>query len=143
MILEVVEQLAGVGVKCNGRVRVEVVTRPCVPGPRATVADSPVRDVERGIEGAGHPDRSPTGLPRISLPSLTARIARSRDCVPSPAFIAVHGVERRNKPSNAVLAAGGADHDHAVHHQRRHGDVVGAAVIRNGRGSRRLGRLPP
>ena len=142
VILIVIQQLAGGCIERNGRVRIEVVAGTPVAGPRAAVADAPKADVQRGIVGAGNPDRPAAGLPRVGRPRLAARFARGGDRVTAPELAAAHGVQRRDEPPDAELATRSADHDHPVHHQGGHRDVVGAAVVRDRAVPYERGRLP-
>ena len=129
VILIVTLQFAGVGVECKGRVGVEVVAGACVPEPGASVAHSPIGEVERRIVVTGHPDRSTAGAPRLARPCRASGLARGWNRVPFPDLVAGPRIERRYEPADAVFATGSADDDLAVHRQRRQGDVVGAPVV--------------
>src|SRR5215475_16124836 len=91
-------QLAGIDVERHRRVGVEIVPR---AGLRVIIRDriagAPDGETCRRIVGAGLPDAAAAGLPGVVLvlPGLAAGIARFRDRIPAPYFIAGPRIEGR------------------------------------------------
>ncbi len=124
MVLEMALDRAGVGIDRDGRGGVEVVARALVAEPRRAVAGAPERDVALGVVGPGHPDRGAAALPGLAFPGVVAGLAGAGDGVGLPHRLAALGVERLDEAADAELAARDADHDLAVHDQRRERHVV-------------------
>ena len=141
--LEVPAQLPGVGVERHHRAGVEVVARPLGPVVVGTrVAGAPVDQVQLRVVRARQPGRGAAVHPglrvavglrvrRARLPGLVTRLARSRNRVEAPDLLAGLGVERRDEPADALIAARGADDDLAVDGQRRQREGVGQRHVRH------------
>ena len=133
VVLEVSLDLSGRDVDRNRRCDVEVVAGTLIAHPGTTVAGSPVREVGFGIVVAGHPYGRTAGLPLIALrPRLAAGFAGRRHRERPPQLFTTLGIECRDEPADAELAARGADHDLAARHERCERDVVRRLVVGNG-----------
>ena len=134
-------QPAVVRVQRDDRVGVEVVAGPLLVVPVGSgVADAPIRQVQRGIVRAGHPDRTAAVLPRFRiaerrrrgrtrLPRITARFVRRGNRVEAPCFPAAPRVEGRNEPADPILAAADTDDDLVFDDQRGVGDRITRLAI--------------
>src|SRR5207248_4240417 len=100
-----------------------------VTGPGRGVADTPVYEVQGGINIAGHPGRAAAVLPVVALPGLVARFAGPRDGEGAPQLLAVIGVVGHNVAAHAVFAARTADENLAVHNERHQCQVLTLLVI--------------
>ena len=88
---------------------------------RARIAGAPVRQVEIGIVGAGHPDGAAAMFPIASAPAIVAGLIRIGNRIEVPGLFAGLGFEGGDEAANAEFASGNA-HDHFIlDHQRRHG----------------------
>src|SRR5215475_7480028 len=121
MILEVTLYLAAVDIECDDRARVEIVARPLIAEPRGGVAGAPESEIGLGVIGSGDPDRAAAALVVIAAcrPGLAAGLARRGHRVGLPERLAGLRIIRSKESTDAQLAAGRADHDLAVDHERR------------------------
>src|SRR5690606_39858697 len=98
-----------VGIERDHRVRVQVVARASVAGPRAGIAGAPVRDVELGIVRAREPRGRAASAPRVAGPRLVTGLAGPRNRVRLPRLFAGLGGVGHDEAADAALAAGHAD----------------------------------
>src|SRR6516225_6607596 len=130
-ILVVPNELAGIDVERHGRVGVEIVPRAGLRVIiRGRIAGAPNGEPRRRIVGPGLPDAAASGLPGVVLvfPGLAARIARLRNRIPAPQFIAGAGIERREPTANGLVG----DDDFALDRQRRGVEMLPAAELVGG-----------
>ena len=132
MVLEVPLDRAGVRVDRDRRRGVEVVAGTLIAEPGRAVAGAPEGHVALGIVGAGHPDRGAAVLPGVAFPGVVTGLARAGDGVGLPDLLAALGIVGGDEAAHAELAARDADHDLAVHDQRRHGHVVALLPVGDG-----------
>ena len=122
--------LAGRLVERHDRAGIEIVAGPLVAHPWAAIAGAPERQVGLRIEHAGDPHGTAAGLPLIALrPRLAAGLAGCGDGVGAPQFLAGVGIECHDEAAHAEFAAGRADQNLAVDHQRRQRHVVALRVV--------------
>ena len=131
-ILEVPVHLAAVGIPGGGGVGEQVVARARARihhGHR--IADAPDGLVAVGIVGAGHPDGTATGAPRIGLvlPGLGAGLAGGGIVCLSQVSFAGRGVERCDPVAHAAVAAGSPDDDLVLDGEWRAGDLQQRLVV--------------
>ena len=129
MVLVVAAQLAGVGVKGHHRRRVEVVAGALVADPLGRIAGAPVREVELRVVRPGDPDGYSARAPRVTLPGVRSRLARSRDRERLPRGAAGSSVQGLDEPADAELAARDADDDLSLGDEGRQGHVVALLVV--------------
>ena len=133
-------RLPRVGVAGEERRRPFVVTGTLVRIPRTGIAAPVINQVEIGIVGDPAPDVAAADLPRLRgparLPEILAAILRIEwlevrtdqhvrigpGVVGLPDDLAVILIQGRDPAAHAHLAAGIADQDLALDHERRHGD---------------------
>src|SRR6266545_3010407 len=94
------------------------------------IADAPVHALEFRVVRADLPRGRAASLPGVARPGVRVRLARLRDRLEAPALLARCGVERDDEAAGGVVAAGIADHDHAVDRERRAGEAVTFLVAR-------------
>ena len=141
-VLEVALDLPRGHVHGDRRGGVEVVARTLVAHPRSTVARAPIGQVRLGIVVARHPHRAAAGLPLLAAPGprLAPGLARRRNGVGAPQFLAGVRVVGGDEPADAELTARRADEHFAIGHERREAHVVAAAVVGDGGGPHRASR---
>src|SRR6185369_12017583 len=96
------------------------------------VPRTPVGEIELGIVGAGHPDRSAAVLPRPRIgpaPRPVAGILGARGRVEPPDLLARLRIVGIDEAANAVLGAGDADDHFVFHHERRGRPAVAATEV--------------
>src|SRR5207244_4210992 len=84
----------------------------------------PVRQVQRRIVRAGHPDRSAAVLPRLARPCLAASLAGAGNRVEAPELAAALRIIGGDKSADAVLAAADADNHLVLDDVRRQRDSM-------------------
>ena len=131
-VLESPQELAGIGIQGDGAVGPQVVARAIGVIPvRTGIGRAPDDDVEFGVIGARHPGGAAAGLPGavVVLPGFVTRLARPRNGVGAPDFLAGVHVQRRDPAAHAKLGAGHAGQHHVLDDQRRVGDDLGDAGV--------------
>jgi hypothetical protein len=118
-------QLARVGIQREHAIGIQVVAEAAVAvGIGIGIAGAPISEVQVGIVGAGVPDGSAAGLPGVAGPGFVAGLPGSGDTVEAPDLLPGFDVEGGEEIAHAGVAAGGADDDFILDHQRRVGDDV-------------------
>src|ERR1700687_2420924 len=125
--LEIPFEFAGLGIQGEYAIGIEIIAgpRPAIEI-RSWVAGSPVQRIEFGIVGAGHPGGAAAA--QIGLPGPTGRaeLAGAGYGPETPHLLTGLRIEGRDEPANAVVAAGCADENFAVHDE---GSAGGAVVF--------------
>ena len=119
-VLKVVLDLAGVGVKRDRRVAIQVIALAHARiHVRRRVAHAPQHGVRLWVVGAGQPRRSATGLPRIIGPGFGLwMVCTGRSRLGFPNHVAGGRVQGRDAPDIATdVTTGVADDDHAFGNQ--------------------------
>ena len=125
------DELAGLHLEGDHRVRIQVVAVARISHPRPGVAGTPVGEAERRVVRAGDPDGHAAGFPGIARPRFIARFAFARNGVGLPRRLTGLRIERGDETADAHFATRNAHHDHALRGERCHGRVVTVSVILN------------
>ncbi len=131
-VLEIPDDLAGVGVDGEGRVGVEIVARPVFGiEHRRRLTGTPIQEVGRRVISSDIPEGATAGLPSVMVvsPGLVAGFARRRDRVSAPQHVAGLGVDRHQPTASADIGAGSGDDDHVLDDQRRTREEVGVGDL--------------
>ena len=107
-VLEIPDDLAGVGVDGQGRVRVKIVARPILGiEHRSRLAGAPVHQVGRWVVGSDIPEGATPGLPGVVVvrPGFVAGFAWPRYRVGPPQHLAGLGVDRHQPAASADIGA--------------------------------------
>ena len=126
--LEVPDHLAGLGLKRQHGVGVEIVALAIERIPRRRIAGAPVDQIKVGIIGTGDPGRAAALFPGIAGPGLGAGLALFGNRIGAPERFTGLRIEPFEIAADAVFRARNARNDDAVRHQRR--DRHGVAVLR-------------
>src|SRR5262245_60645449 len=102
-------ELARIDVQGHEGRRVEVVALSRLTGAREGSAGGVVDQIQVRIVGAGRPESTAAGLPRITWPRLIARFARSWGDIEAPDRLTRLSIERVQVRANWPVAAGRAD----------------------------------
>src|SRR2546426_6761025 len=129
LVLEVALHLTRVGLDGDGGRGVKVVPRALIPEPGRSVPGAPVREAELRVIGPRQPDGAATTLPGVPGPGVVARLAGARHRVRLPRGLAALSVKGLHEAPDTELAAGHADHDLALRHERGERHVVASVVI--------------
>src|ERR1051326_3933257 len=116
-------ELAGIGVECHDRARIEVVPWTWISIPvGAGVSRTPISQVEFRIVAAGGPNGTAAMSPGVSAPGLVAGLAGFGNHVEAPLFVAGFGIERRDVAANAIFTACGTKNDLIFRDERHQGE---------------------
>src|SRR6185503_11319524 len=121
--------------KLRSRPKVGVLSEVCgivtasLPAPGTSVAGGPVDQVQLGIIRAHAPCRTGTGLPRVALPAVVARLAIAGNGVAFPHQLAGFLIVRFDEAADAVLAARNPGYHQILVDQRRRSNGVALLVI--------------
>src|SRR5579864_2071179 len=116
--------LAGLWIKRENAVGIEILALSDAGVERSGIADSPIDSVQFRIERAGDPSGTAPELPGVARPRIVARFALTRDGVGSPEVLAGTGIPAVDEEARAVLRPGDASDDHAVGDEGRTGHRV-------------------
>src|SRR4051794_39018051 len=114
-ILEIPDDLAGIGIDGEGRVGVEIVPWPVLGiKHRCRLPRAPIHQVRRWIISSDIPERAAARLPSVVVvsPGLMAWLPWSGDRVGSPESLPGFGVDRHQPtaPANVGTRPGNEDH---------------------------------
>src|SRR2546426_12510197 len=100
MILMVRLQRARVRIQRNDRVSVEIISAALLTYEGTGVARSPIRQVKLRVVTSSDPHGHATGLPGIAGPAVVTCLARPRNCIGFPYWLAHLGVKGLNEAAN-------------------------------------------
>ena len=136
VVLEVPLDRASGNIQSDGGGNIEIVAGAPIAHPRATVANSPIREIGGGIVVAGHPHRATAGLPLVTAfgPRFAAGLSRRRYGVSPPLLLPAIRIISSHEAADAELTARCAHHHLAAGDQRSERDVIRSLAVRYVRG---------
>src|SRR6516164_6415300 len=129
-ILEIEFQLAGIGIKSQRGVGIEIVARPHVTiEVRPWIPDWPVENIAGRIVGPSDPGGPTPILVGFSAPAVRPRLAGRRYRVGLPNLLAGIGIAGGDVPSYPIFGPRSADDDLAVKRHRHKGQTFSICIV--------------